>query len=59
MQQSSLTNPHVTPLVIPHAVSQHDVHAAKGAIEAERSALDAIVGKYKMSKEDIVGEAGL
>ncbi|KAL4432577.1 hypothetical protein ABPG77_000514 [Micractinium sp. CCAP 211/92] len=32
---------------------QHDVHAAVGAIEAEKSALKAIVGKYNVSEEDL------
>ena len=35
---------------------QHDVHAAAGAIEAEKSALKAIVGKYKISDADLNGE---
>ncbi|KAL4436834.1 hypothetical protein ABPG75_003973 [Micractinium tetrahymenae] len=32
---------------------QHDMHAAVGAIEAEKSALKAIVSKYNVSEEDL------
>lgn len=35
---------------------QHDVHAAVGSIEAEKSALKSIVSKYNVSEEDLVGE---
>ena len=34
---------------------QSDTHAAKGAAVTEESALLAIVGKYKMSTEEIQG----
>jgi hypothetical protein len=35
------------------SAEQHDVHAAAGAVEAEKSALKAIVGKYNVSEEDV------
>jgi hypothetical protein len=39
-------------------LAQHDVHAAAGAVEAEKSALKAIVGKYNVSEEDVQGKLG-
>jgi hypothetical protein len=38
---------------------QHDVHAAAGAIEADKSALKSIVAKYNFSDADINGESSL
>lgn len=37
---------------------QSDPHAAAGALEAEKSQLKAIVGKYNVSDADLNGEAG-
>lgn len=35
---------------------QHDVHAAAGSVEAEKSALKSIVSKYNISDDDVAGE---
>ncbi|KAI3425872.1 hypothetical protein D9Q98_007845 [Chlorella vulgaris] len=35
------------------SAEQHDVHAAAGSVEAEKSALKSIVSKYNISDDDV------
>lgn len=53
-----LSSARLPPLSLSIETLQSDPHAAAGALEAERSQLKAIVGKYNISDADLNGEAG-